>query len=224
MTPEQRTALRRIDRQFDAVRAMPAPIPARERYRHGIEDLAVGGYARCGGQLYQVVSISEYREKRESWWELECFSLTSGETTSIEWEKDDEIEISVSGPELSLSEVGVTADQVEAMSDAEAGKISFGGRTYHYDDDYGATYFRDGAGSGEGDGSGEGAASGESAASGKGEKVYFYDFETSDEKYCLAVEEWGDKSSGYEYVAFVSEYVEPDAIEVLVLAGSAQGS
>ncbi len=204
MTPEQRTALRRIDRQFDALRAMPEPIPPRERYRYGIEDVREGGFLRCAGELYQVVSISEYREKAESWAELEVFSLTSGGTTYLEWEKDDEVEISLNGPELSLSDIGVSADQVEAMSEEEEGRISFGGRSYHYDDDYGATYFR-------GDDK-------------EGEKVYFYDFETKDEKYCLTVEEWGDESAGYEYVAFVSEYVEPDAIEVVVLAGSAHGS
>ena len=199
MTPEQRSALRRIDRQFDAVRSMPTPIPPRERYRHGIEDVGVGSYLRCGGELYRVESISEYREKGGRWSELECFSVTSGGITWIEWEKDDEVEISVNGPELSLAQIGVTADRVEEMSDEEAGKISFEGRTYHYDD-YEATYLRDGAG--------------------QGEKVYFYDFETKDEKFCLTVEEWGDAASGYEYVAFVSEYVEPDAIEVVVLAAA----
>lgn len=204
MTPEQRTALRRVDRQFDSVRNMPEPIPPRERYRHGIQDLGVGSFLRCQGQLYQVVAISEYREKSERWYELECFSLTSGVTTYIEWERDDEIEVSVNGPELSLAQVGVTADRVERMSDEESGSISFEGRSYHYDDDYAATYHR------------------ESSAS--GEKVYFYDFETKDEKYCLTVEEWGDESSGYEYMAFVSEYVDPDAIEVVVLEGAAAGS
>jgi hypothetical protein len=204
VTPEQRTALRRIDRQFDAVRTMPEPIPPRERYQHGIEDVREGGYLRCAGQLYQVVGISEYRERGESWSELEVFSLTSGGTTYLEWEKDDEVEISLNGPELSLSEIGVSADQVEAMSEEEEGRISFDGRSYHYDDDYGATYFR-----------------GDAA---EGEKVYFYDFETKDEKYCLTVEEWGDESAGYEYVAFVSEYIEPDAIEVLVLATDGAGS
>jgi hypothetical protein len=204
LTPEQRTALRRIDRQFDAVRTMPEPIPVRERYRLGIEDLTVGSHLRCGGQLYHVVAIGQYKEKSEAWPELECFSLTSGETTYIEWEKDDEIEISVNGPELSLSDIGVTADQVEAMSEEEEGKITFEGRTFHYDDDYGATYHRD--------------------ADSPGDKVYFYDFETKDEKFCLTVEEWGDANEGYEYVAFVSEYVEPDAIEVVSLGGASEAS
>ncbi len=206
MKPEQRAALRRLDQQFDAVRAMPEPLPQRERYKHGIEDLEVGAYFRIGGELRQVVSMSEYRDKTSKWHELEVFGVETGETTYVEWEKDDEVEISLNGPELSLSDVGVTADEVEEMSDEDEGTISYGGRKYHYDDDYGATYHRGGGAAGD---------SGDS-----GEKVYFYDFETKDEKWCLTVEEWGDESEGYEYSVFVSEYYEPDAVEVLVVAGA----
>jgi hypothetical protein len=200
VTPEQRAALRRIDRQFDALRAMPAPIPARERYRYGVEDARAGSCLRLRGELCQVLSLSEYREKSGSWWELECFGLESGETLWVEWERDDEVEISVSGPALSLQQIGVSAGQVEEMSDEEEGRISFGGRTYHYDDDYGATYFRD--------------------PSSAGEPVYFYDFETRDGRHGLTVEEWGDASQGYEYEAFASESMGPDEIEVVALSGS----
>ena len=204
MKPEQRAALRRLDQQFDALRAMPEPLPKRERYKYGIEDLGVGAYFRIGGELRQVVSISEYRDKSSKWHELEVFGVETGETNYVEWEKDDEVEISLNGSELSLSDVGVTADQVEEISEEEKGTISYGGRTYQYDDDYAATYHRGGDG----------------AKGGSGEKVYFYDFETKDEKWCLTVEEWGDKSEGYEYSVFVSEFLEPDAVEVLVVAGS----
>lgn len=201
MTSEQRAALRRLDRQFDAIRAMPEPIASRERYRHGIEEVGTGDYLRVSGELHRVELVSEYREKSSRWHELELFGLESGTPCYVEWEKDDEIEVSVNGPELSLGDIGVTADQIEEMSDEETGSISYDGRTYHYDDDYGAVYLRGG-----------------SSGDGTEEKVYFYDFETRDERYCLAVEEWGDASTGYEYVAFVSEYVEPETIEVVAVA------
>jgi hypothetical protein len=204
VSPEQRAALRRIDRQFDAVRAMPEPIPPRERYRHGVEDVRAGAYLRFRGELQQVVSLSEYREESGSWWELECLGLESGETLYLEWERDDEVEVSVSGSALSLQQLGVTAGRVEEMSDEEEGRISCGGRTYHYDDDYGATYFRDPASAGE--------------------PVYFYDFETRDGRRCLTVEEWGDAKVGYEYTAFESESVEPDEIEVVALSRAGAGS
>ena len=167
MKPDQRAALRRLDRQFDAIRAMPQPIPPRERYRHGIEDVGEGAYLRVGDECHCVESINEYREKKSRWHELELFGLTSGRTSYLEWEKDDEIEISVNGPELSLADVEVSADDVEEMSEEEEGQITFEGRTYHYDDDYGATYPRSG--------------------SSEGVKVHFYDFEPRDECYCIHV-------------------------------------
>lgn len=219
MNAEERALLRRLDRQFDAIRAMPPPIPARDRYRHGIEDVGPGAYIRVdaahGPEIHRVESLSEYREKRWRWYELELLGLASGATVYVEWEKDDDVEISINGPELTLREVGVTADQVEAMSEAESGRIHFGGRSYHYDDDYAATYHRDASSGGQGQGRDkvEGA--------GGGEPVYFYDFETRDERHCLTVEEWGSAADGYEYVAFESETVGPDAVEVVALpAGS----
>ena len=49
--------------------------------------------------------------------------------------------MSVNQPRFKLRELGVTADQVEAMSEEERGTISFGGKDFHYDDDYKAVFF-----------------------------------------------------------------------------------
>ena len=200
MTPEVRAALKAIDLQFDAVRAMPAPVPAGERHRLGITDVYAGGYIRVAGQLFRVIERSRYREKHSSWFELELLGLSTGETLYLEWEVDDEVQVSLNGPPLSLPAIGHSADEIEEMSDAEDGEIEYAGRTYLYDDDYGARYLR-------GD---------PAAGAGEGESVYFYDFETRDERYCLCVEEWGDQDSGYEYQVYVSEYIDPHSIEVLV--------
>ncbi len=205
MTPEVRTALRRLDRQFDATRAMPTLIPPSARYRYSIEDVKQGGYLRTAGQTLQVVTISKYVEKGDSGWhELELYSLSNGDTVYLEWEKDDEIEISLNQPAISLREIGKTTEEIEKMSEEDEGSIQYGGRTYHYDDDYPATYVRGGTG--------------------QGEPVYTYDFETPDERWCLSVEEWGDEKAGYEYEVYVSEYLEADAIEVLALGAGADAS
>ena len=188
---------RRLDRQFDAVRSMPPPVSPVERYRIGVEDLRRGGYFRIREVVYRVEAVSEYREKKECWHELECLAIQSGTTVFIEWEKDDEVEVSLNGPPLPLRELGVTPDQIEAMSDEERGSIRHGGKAFHYDDDYAATYHRDGGT--------------------EGERVYFYDFETKDEQWGLSVEEWGSKQDGFEYQAYVSEYLPADAVEVLVV-------
>lgn len=195
MNAEERATLRQMEKQFDAIRAMPAPIPKAERHRHTIENAREGGYLRIAGELYRVALVSHYQEKKSRWYELELFGLASGETRYVEWERDDEVEVSINEPKRKLRDLGLDADEIEAMSDEEKGSIRFDGRTFHYDDDYGAVFFRGGEG--------------------EGEKVYSYDFETSDERYCLTVEEWGSESEGYEYEVYVSEYVDVDAVEVL---------
>jgi hypothetical protein len=198
---ETRALLRRIDRQFDALRAMPEPIPARERYKHTVESLAKGGYLRFRGELYRVDDVHTYREKDGSTWEeLELLGLISGETRFLEWERDDELEVSWNDRPVKLADIGTTPDEIERIADAESGSIQYAGKTFRYDDDYSAVFLRSGTG--------------------EPEPVYFYDFETSDEEWCLTVEEWGDADSGYEYEVYQSEYIEADAIEVLATGGA----
>ncbi len=203
MTPEERAALRRIDLQFEAVRAMPRPIPSAERYRHSIEEVAEGGYIRVAGQIHRVVELSHYQQTKSRFHELELLGLTSGEMRYIEWEKDDAVEVCFNQPPISLRELGLSADDIEEMSDEEEGTIGHDGKTYHYDDDYKAVYHRSGGG--------------------EGEPVYMYDFETADERWCLTVEEWGDEEEGYEYEVYISEYLDPNVVEVLVVGPAHEG-
>ena len=203
MTPEQSSALRRLDKQFDAIRSMPVPIPRAERYRSSIEQVGARGYIRVVGQLCQVLDVHRYREKKWEWYEIELFNIESGDTLYLEWEKDDELEVSLNQPPITLRDIGATADEIEEMSDEEEGTIRYDGKSYEYEDDYGAVFYRGGAG--------------------EGEPVYVYDFETSDERWCLTVEEWGDERDGYEYEVYVSEYLEPETIEVLVVGEPREG-
>lgn len=198
---EEREAQIRIDLQFDSIRRMPTPILRAERYRHGIETVVVGGFLKTGGQTYEVRDLSHYSEKSGSkWYELEMFCIDNGKTVFLEWERDDELEIALNMQPVSMKLVGITPDGVEEMADEESGEIAFLGKKFHYDDDYGATYHRSGRG--------------------EGEKVHFYDFETSDEKFCLTVEEWGTDEDGYDYDVYVSEYLTSASIEVLVLGAA----
>jgi hypothetical protein len=201
MTPQVRAALRSLDLQFDAVRAMPEPIASTERYRHGIEQVGNGAYIRLKGRVYRVQEVSEYREKRSRWYGLELFGIGNGEVRYLEWEKDDKVEVSFSDPPHSLRDIGKTSDEIEAMSEEERGRIDFGGHSYYYDDDYGATYHRGGREDSE--------------------KLYLYEFETEDGRYGLTVEEWGDDGDGFEYEVYTSESIDPDEIEILVVGEGA---
>ena len=203
MSPEERAALRRIDLQFEAVRAMPRPIPSAERYRHGIDEVGRGGYIRVAGQIHRVEEVSHYQQKKSRFYELELFGLTTGEKRYLEWEKDDAVEVCFNQPAISLRELGLSADDIEEMSEKEEGTIRHDGKTYRYDDDYKALYHRGGGA--------------------EGERVYMYEFETADERSCLTVEEWGDKEGGYEYEVYISEDLDPDVVEVLVVGSAYAG-
>ena len=103
MNAEERAALRRIETQFDAIRAMPTPIAPHERHRVTIEDVKEGGYVRVAGELHRVVQLSRYEEKKSRWYELELLGLQSGEKLYVEWERDDEVEVSVNQPRFKPS-------------------------------------------------------------------------------------------------------------------------
>ncbi len=195
MTPKLRATLRNIDRRFEVVRAMPELIAEGERHRHTIDQAGHHAYLKFAGDTWRVEEVSHYQDKKSRWWELELFALKSGSTRYLEWERDDGIEVSFNGPRFSLRTLGVTADQVEAMSEGDEGTLTHDGRSFEYDDDYPATYHKAGAADGD--------------------KVHFYDFETVDERHCLTVEEWGDVDEGYNYEVYSSEYLDPDSIEVL---------
>ncbi|MEE8435046.1 MAG: hypothetical protein V3S64_09705, partial [bacterium] len=96
---------RGLDARLAAIRSMPAPIPASERYKHTIETVDQGGFFKLDGLTYSVQGRHAYREGEGpnawEWWELELLCLQSGETAYLEWEKDDRIEASMSLKTLS---------------------------------------------------------------------------------------------------------------------------
>ncbi len=199
MTPEERAALRRIDRQFDAIRSMPRPIPASERHRHRLEEVKRGGYLRVAGQIHRVADRSPSRGGRSRGHTLELFGLETGDTTWLDWQRDGGIAVRWTARKLELRDLGVSAADVVAMSDAERGSIALEGRRYRYVGDYA---LRSGSGEGEGDGN-----------------PYCYAFETQDGRFGLSIEERGDAAQGYAYEARLSERLDPEAVEVLVLWG-----
>ena len=193
---------RRLDRQFEAVRAFGAVpgtvIPKSDRHRLGIENVGPGDVFRLEGRPYRVEGKSEYREGAERWYELELFDLLAGEIVMLEWERDDEVEVCLNDRELSLEALGTTYAAVEAIADNERGQIKFGGLRFSYDDDYTCYFHRDGGA--------------------KAEKVFIIEFEDPEGEHCLAVEAWGEDD--LEIQVWLGRYVEPDAIEVLASSGS----
>ena len=190
----------RIDRQFAAVRQMPVPIPAGERYRYSIERVGIGGYIRFEGKTYRVTGMNAYERQGVRWPELILYRLDDGETKYLEWEKEDEVSVYVSRETLSFGQVGIRdRGHLWKMSQSEEGSARHGGTTFRYHEDSAVLFLRDGKG--------------------PGKPFHQYLFASPDRKAFLGVEEWGSESQGFEHNVILSGYLDPKSIEVLATEG-----
>jgi hypothetical protein len=194
LQPEQR---RRYDEQFAAIRKMPPPIPDARRFEHSIEDVGPGGYIRFEGRSYRCEGVNAYEREGFRWLELVLFCLHNGETSYLEWEKEDEVMVFVTRRKLTFEEAGLqNKERLWEISEEESGQARFQGRVFHYHEDSEVTFFRD--------------------AKGEGTDFHQYQFAEKGNRAYISVEEWGDEDEGYEHSINLSEKLDARAIEVLV--------
>lgn len=199
LKPSERARLRQ---QFAAIRQMPAPIPARERYRYSIEQVGIGGYVRFEDRTYRVTGTNAYERKGFRWPELILYRLEDGSKQYLEWEKEDEVSVYVSREKLSFEQVGLKdKERLWRMSEAGKGSLEYAGTSYHYHEDSRVKFFRDGSGSGR--------------------PFHQYLFANHDRSAFLGIEEWGSEASGFEHNVILSGFLDPHAIEILVTGGAA---
>lgn len=183
--------------RLDRIRQMPKFLPELERVTLTVESVQKGGYVKVDGVIYQVTAKHRYYEtwkekgkvKSCEWFELELESIRTGEKTYLEYERDDELELSMWQKDISLRRIGVTRSQLDEFDDEEEGDFRFDGRNYEYDDSGEATFYRN--------------------CTGEGENFYYWDFEDSSGHNFIGCEKWGDGS----YNACVGH--EPRRVEVL---------
>ncbi len=206
---------RRLDSQFSAIRQLDPGdlIPENERYRKTIKDVTLGGFIRFGGMTYLVIEVGTYSETDDShkkktgdvWTELKLFCLETGEHLNLEWEEDDEVEVSVTTGFLKFSQLrddeggSVDEDDLDALVDEED-SLFLDGTEFEYDDDYASVYLRGGGT--------------------KEDPVYMYDFVSSDGTE-LTIEEWviDPGKEKFEYQVFLSKQIDPNSIEILTTGG-----
>jgi len=140
--------------------------------------------------------------------ELKTVCLESGEVHNLEWEEDDEIEVSLTTREIKYSELRYDDGEPVARDSDDLDEIAEKNwevvhekKTYDYEDDYAARYVQGGGG--------------------KHENVYFYEFEAEDGDQ-LSIEVWIPEKGREEFQVFLSRRVSPDEIEVIA-AGVGQG-
>lgn len=176
-----------------------------------IEQLRLNSFLDLNGETYKVISLSRYldvkwngfKKRKSDYWvtELELLNLVSGESTFIEWEVDDEMEINKTISEIKMREIEfknkpLTRKDLEAIADEEYGEVIFKGKKYHYveDDTWAALYYRN--------------------ENSEPLPVRMYAFESDDEKY-LTVESWEDGDDKPSREAFLSQSVKPRSVVVL---------
>ena len=204
-------AIRRsFSQRFDAIRQLSVEVlvPEEDRWKLSIKDLIVGGFLRFEDKTWIVKRAGNYFEfsedfnqkKKYNWTELRLFCIETGETKNIEWEIDDDIEITITINEIDFQDLRddeggeIDEDDLDEMSEKEW-SIFFQDKEFRYDDDYAAKYYRD-------------------FGNEDGEKVYMYDFKSDDNR-IITIEEWGSGSGDESYEIYVSRIASEDEFEIL---------
>lgn len=142
-------AIRGLDLSAGAAHASPT-----------LQELREGGYLDINGVTYRVdrlfryldVKWSSFKKRKHDYWviELALFNVLTGQKQYLEWEVDDEIEISETLREVRLAQITVggralTRHDLEAIADEEAGTVTVAGVNYDYseDDTWAALFYRE---------------------------------------------------------------------------------
>lgn len=185
-------------RRLALIRQMPKPLPKSERLKLSIKDVQKSGYIELDGNTYFVDDVNRYTDSSSEWFELVLISLVDGLQVYLEWEQDDTLEVFLYEENLKLRDLGLSADLLEEMDDADDNAeytIHYRGTTLYYEDSGDAKFYR--------------------SNQGNGEDYYFWDFFDDDENVCVGVELWND-----EYEACFGKTVDANRIVVLTKGGT----
>lgn len=150
---------------------------------------------------YQEAS-EDFQNRRDYFvTELTCLNIDTGKTAYLEWEYDDELEISITLERTSFRHL--TDDKGESIDEDDLDQIVddkdailFKGEKFWYEDDWAAFYQR----------------------AGKEEQVYMYEFENESSSKFLTIEEWSG-SGKEEYRIYTSGPVQPGQF-ILITKGA----
>ncbi len=181
-----------VQNRLDLIRSMPTLLSKDESKKHQVEDVSPGGVLQVQGETYLVNGKHKYTESPNcEWFELQLTRIKDGQSLYVEFEHDDELEISITTEKLKLSRLSIDEDDLEKFDDDEKGSFRFRGAIYNYEDSGDAKFHKN--------------------TKGDGTKFYFYDFESEDEKSFLGIEEWSDN----DYEVSVGHYLKNKDVVIL---------
>ena len=208
--PIDNALMRGYSKKFDAIRRLSPDMltPEADRWKLSVRDLNVGGFVKYQEKTWIVERAGKYfefsdnfnKKKKYNWTEFRLFSIETGETINIEFEIDDDIEISVTLKEIRFKDLrddeGADIDEDDLDEIAEKGwEIFYHGKRFDYDDDYAAKYYRD-------------------FSEESDERVYVYEFVAHD-KEMISIEEWDSGSGDESYEIFLSRAASENEFEVI---------
>lgn len=186
----------KLIKRFKEIKKMPVILPSTDRSNYDIKKVGQGGYLRFNGQVFKVMEKNRYEDESEDeWFELKLFCLNSGEQVYIEWEVDDNLEVSITTDKLALTSLGITRADLTYADEEEEGEFDYQGKTYYYEDSGDVTFYR--------------------KCGDKGDEFYVWEFLDETEDISLTIEEWDEG----EFSVSKSQALDPDAIDILILGG-----
>jgi hypothetical protein len=209
--------------QFQAIRGL-SPEAGQRPCKQDIRQVKKGGYLEIKGDTYLVseafryleVKWSSFKKKKNEYWvtELQLLNVLTGEKTFIEWEFDDELEVSQTVSEVQLKDLTengqpLTRKILDDIAEEETGIIKYKGKSFHYieDDTWAALFYRN--------------------ATDEPLQVRMYEFK-GDDGTGLTLELWEEEDSKPEREAFISRELSASAIKVLqselIVTGNSEGA
>lgn len=206
MTTLSASKRRSLDERFSLIAGLPSFISATERYKHTLRDVRQGGVIRFGGKVWLVRELNTCTDKEDGYLttELVLLCFDTGETTTIEWDFDDELEVSQNIRKLSFRDLKdeegerIDDDDLEQIVDDED-SVFLNGQEFEFEEDCDVIFRRVGS-------------------SEEPCEVWTLDFEANDGAQGITIEEW-QGNGGESYEVWLWKAVEPDAIEVLLTGG-----
>ena len=206
-----------VQERLTAIRGLN-PEPVAERKAFDIRNLKKGGYVDWDDQtwlvqnvyLYLDVKWKDFSKRKKDYWvtELELVSLNTGKARFVEWEYDDELEVSQTDSIVQLRDIqydgrSIKHRELEEIAEEEEVEVIVDGTTYAYveDDTWAGLFMKTGD-------SKEGSAK-------KGTPMRAYEFASAKDTY-LTIETWHeDDDDRPQREAFVSHEIKANLFEVL---------
>lgn len=178
----------------------------KNRGRLTVMDVKPNGFFELEGRHYSVSEICTYEETSEDYarkldytvTEMVCLEMETGKTVHVEFEFDDELEVTVSMERISFSDLADEAGEAVDSDDldqivGDQDLLVFGSEKFWYEDDWAAVY----------------------NCREKAEKVMMYEFENESGTKYLTVEEWEPDTKKPEYRIFLSRPVSLSKIRII---------